>query len=195
MTNHAPRQSHLRSPDPEWRLPYQEAAERYGEIKFTGDAIAMVPQVIEVNKKMLSLDDALMTVAILMRGNRMIHTYGLDFYDQASKRIAFHKLADWVQRHGADGVVVISESWVSFLGKDEDLMDPNIVPARDRPDKMEAINVIGMTSDGRTAKAMCIFTRGADDQIKFGDTVHSGSVFFNSLEPVRRLWAKKEAEQ
>jgi hypothetical protein len=26
LTNHAPRQSHLRSSDPEWRLPYREAA-------------------------------------------------------------------------------------------------------------------------------------------------------------------------
>jgi hypothetical protein len=172
----------------------QEAVERYGEIKFTGDAIAMVPQVIEVNKKMLSIDGALATAAILMRGNRMIYTCALDFYDQGSKRIAFHKLADWVRRYGADGIVVTSESWVSFLGEGENMMDPNLVPARDRPDKKEAITVIGMTSDGRRAKAMCIFTRDANDQITFGDTVLSDSAHFNSLEPVRRLWQKETEE-
>jgi hypothetical protein len=173
----------------------RDAEERYGEVKFTGDAIAMVPQVIEVNKKMLSVDGALMTVAILMRGDRMIDTYGLDFYDQASKRVAFHKLANWVKRYGADGIVVVSEAWVSFLGENENPMDPNIVPPRDRPDRLEAINVVGITSDGRSAKVMCVFTRDADDQIEFGDTMVGDSVIFNSLEPVRRMWQKKATGQ
>jgi hypothetical protein len=76
----------------------QEAVKRYGEIALTGDAIAMVPQIIDVNKKMLKLDGALMTVAILIRGEQMIDTVSLEFYDQASKRIAFHKVGDWVRR-------------------------------------------------------------------------------------------------
>jgi len=172
----------------------QEAVKRYGENTLTGDAIAMVPQIMELNKKMLSLDGGLMTVAILMRGEQMIDTYSLEFYDQASKRIAFHKVGDWVRRYAADGVVVASESWIAFLEETEDLRDPNIIPARDRPDRQEAITVTGITKDGRALKAMCIFTRDANGQINFGDTVLTDSTHFNSLEPVRRVWEKRAAE-
>jgi hypothetical protein len=91
----------------------QEAVKRYGENELTGDAIALVPQIIEINKKMLSLDGGLMTVAILMRGDQIIDTFSLEFDDQASKRLAFHKVGEWVRRYGADGVVVVSESWAA----------------------------------------------------------------------------------
>lgn len=172
----------------------EKAVKRYGENNLTGDAIAMVPQVIEMNKKMLLLDGALMTVTILLRGDQMIDSYSLEFYDQASKRIAFHKVGDWVRRYGADGVVVTSESWVAFPREHEDLRDPNIVPARDRPDRQEAITVTGITSDGRTTEAICIFTRGADGQINFGDTVLTDSTYVNALEPIRRVWERMAAE-
>lgn len=172
----------------------QEARQRYGENSLTGDAIAMVPQVIEFNKKMLMMDGGLATVAILMRGEKMIDTVSLEFYDQASKRIAFHKVGDWARRYDADGVVIVSESWMAFLGKDEDVSDPNIIPARDRPDKQEAITVTGITKDGRTLKASCIFTRDTDGQISFGDTILTDSIHANTLEPVRRVWEKRAAE-
>ena len=60
----------------------EEAVKRFGGNNLTGDAITMVPQIIEINKKMLSLDGGLMTVAILMRGDQMIDTCSLEFYDQ-----------------------------------------------------------------------------------------------------------------
>lgn len=124
----------------------------------------------------------------------MIDTFSLDFYDQASKRIAFHKVGDWVRRYGADGVVVVSESWIAFLEETEDIRDPNIIPARDRPDRQEAITVTGITKDGRALKAMCIFTRDASGQINFGDTILTDSTYANLLEPVRRIWEKRAAE-
>jgi hypothetical protein len=172
----------------------QEARQRYGENSLTGDAIAMVPQVIEINKKMLMIDGGLATVAILMRGEKMIDTVSLEFYDQASKRIAFHKVGDWVRRFDADGVVIVSESWMAFLGKDEDVSDPNIIPARDRPNKQEAITVTGITKDGRMLKASCIFTRDTHGQISFGDTILTDSIHANTLEPIRRVWEKRAAE-
>jgi hypothetical protein len=171
----------------------EKAVKRYGENPLTGDAIAVVPQIIEVNKKMLSLDGGLMTVAILMRGERLIGTFSLEFYDQASKRIAFHKVGDWVKRYNADGVVVVAESWVAFPDEAE-FSDPNIVPARDRPDKQEAITVTGITKDGRTLEAMCIFTRDAGGQIKFGDTELTDSTYVNALEPVRRVWGQRAVD-
>ena len=147
----------------------QEAVQRYGENNLTGDAIAMVPQVLEINKKMLSMDGRLMTVAILMRGDKMIDTCSLEFYDQGSKRIAFHKVADWVRRYGADGVVLTSESWVAVLKEGENLLDPNTVPARDRPDKQKRYR-LELGAIARAAEAICIFTRDANGQVVFGDT-------------------------
>ena len=44
------------------------------------------------------------------------------------------------------------------------------------------------------ANAICIFTRDADGQINFGDTVLTNSTYPNTLEPVRRVWEKRAAE-
>ena len=40
--------------------------------------------------------------------------------------------------------------------------------------------VAGITKDGRAAEAMCIFTRDADGQINFGDTVLTDSTYVNT---------------
>jgi hypothetical protein len=174
-------------------LPDDSAAarERYGELKLTGDAIAQVPQIIELNKKMLTMDGSLATVAILMQGDRTIDTLMLDFYDQASKRIAIRRLADWVEHSNADGLIFISESWIGFMKPGEDPADPRTPPARNRPDRMEAIQVVAITRDGRASNSTCIFTREEDGTILFGETMQSSDAQLNALEPVRRRWREK----
>ncbi len=169
------------------------ARERYGETKLTGDAIELVPQIVEVNKRMLTLDGRLLAVAILMRGDRLIHSLGLEFSDQGSKRVAMHKVADWVERYNADGVVLVSEAWLAPMTPEENPADRRTPPASARPNRMEAISVAAITRDGRTADSICIFARLADGTFRFEDTIHNTDAQINSLEPVRRRWQAKSA--
>jgi hypothetical protein len=165
-----------------------EVEDRYGESKVTGDAIARVPQIIEMNMRMLARDGGLATVAIFMRDTYMIHFFGLDFFDQASKRLALRRVADLAERYNANGVILVSETWVAPIGPGEDPSDSRTVPARARPDRMEGINVVAITRDGRTASSTCIFSRNDDGTFVFGETAHGTGVQINLLEPLRRRW-------
>ena len=170
---------------------HTDSEARYGEMKLTGDAIARVPQIIEVNKRMLAIDGRLATVAILMRGDRIIDSFGLEFYDQGSKRVAIRKVADWAERNNADGVILVSEVWLAVMRPEDDPSDPNMLRPTDRPDRMEAIQVVAITRDGRTADSTCIFTREQDGSIVFDETIHGTNKQGGILEPIRRRWQAK----
>jgi hypothetical protein len=169
-------------------IPDSVSHDRYGKIRLTGDAIARVPQIIEVNKRMLMLDGGLATVAIFMRGDRAIDTLGLDFYDQGSKRVALHKVADWAERYDADGVIFVAEAWLTEIGPEENPTDPPKFPARAGDNRMEAITVAAITRDGRSTDSVCMFTREQDGKIVFDETLHDVGQQVNALEPVRRRW-------
>jgi hypothetical protein len=175
-------------------LSSEQLGDRYGEIQVTGDAIARVPQIIEINKRMLVRDGNLATVALLMRNEYMRHALALDFFDQASKRLALRRVAELTKRYGANGVILVSEAWVAAIGPDENLADPRILPARDRADRMEAINVLAITHDGRTATSTCIFVRNPDGTFNFSESAHDTGDQINLLEPIRRQWQEKPAK-
>ena len=139
-------------------------------------------------KRMLAVDKHLATVAWLLRDDRMVHMMPLFFPDQDSKRLLMRGLADLVERANANGVLLIAESWQALPELGEDLTDPTTRRASERPNRSEAIFVIGMTRDGRVAQCTTSLFRSIDGKISFGPSlvVHGGSV--NMMRPIVSRW-------
>lgn len=170
-----------------------QAGVRYGTVPMVGTLAELVSSAFEIAKRMLILDKALMTVAWLIRDNAVIEFYPLDFPDQAGKRLTMHRLAERVGQVGADGVVFIGESWLAFAGPDEDLRSAVMLPASLRPDRQEAIQVVGVNRSGETSDRTLSFKHGSDQEIVFGELMTDLGGQANFLEPVRRKWAEKGA--
>lgn len=169
----------------------RRAKARYGNFEASGNAIDIVPYAMEVAKRLLAADEELMTVAWLIRDDKMVSFFPMIFTNQAAKRIAMHRLADQVQRAQAEGVVLLAESWLAELDPDENLSDSTILPAGERSGRMEALHVSGITSDGRIAELIVPFSRASDGTIIYNDPIDIPGQN-NLLEPLRRKWAAME---
>jgi hypothetical protein len=64
------------------------------------------------------------------------------------------------------------------------------VPAGDRRDRLEAIQVIGLTRDGWLSERICPFTRTDEGEIVFGETISDAGGAVHLIEPIRRTWAR-----
>ncbi|TDD39045.1 hypothetical protein E1287_04360 [Actinomadura sp. KC06] len=168
----------------------ERARQRYGDFTVHGDAIERVPTVLEMARRMLTVDKSLATAAWLLRGDRMVGLMALQFYDQASKRLAMYKLAEHVARKRADGVLLICEAWIAAAEPGEDLRTGRPKPAGERPNRQEAVDVTGITRDGRHSHMLCLFTREESGEISFSPAVEDPSGTPNFLEPVKRVWEK-----
>ena len=155
----------------------------------TGNAIELVPNALEIAKRMLTADKRLMTVAWIVRGGRVIEFYPLDFPTQEAKRLTMHRLADRVAAANADGVVFIGESWVAEIDPGEDITDPRIQRASERPNRREVIQVNGFTRDGQKAERTLFFEHDANGEVVFGELLVDIGGVPNFLEPIRRRWA------
>jgi hypothetical protein len=167
------------------------AAQRYGEMPMIGDAIDRTRPMLEMNKKMLAADKGLLTVALFFKGDRLLDSMAFDFADQSSKRVGLRRVADRVELLDANGLMFISETWLAEMGPDEDPRDPRTLPAGLRPNRMEAIQILSITSDGRRADALCMFGRALNGDMIFGETFYDVGGDANILDPVRRKWERR----
>jgi hypothetical protein len=176
-------------------LPPEMVRQRYGDFKTPrGDAIARVLPATAMAKRMLAADKSLATLAWLIRADAVVDGMGLFFADDAGIRIGIHRLADRVGRTGADGVLLHAEAWWAPPA------DPAagegarpILPSK-RPDRREAIWVIGITRDGRVAQSFTPFSRAADGTIQFGPLQFTGGGFVRMLEPIAQKWREMDAD-
>jgi hypothetical protein len=162
--------------------------ERYGSLEVSGDAIARVPLAFEMGKRILEIDGHLVTSAWLLHGGKVCDLQALVFVDQKTKRLAMNYLATRVRQLDADGVVLMGEAWLAIPESGEDLSAPDTIPARDRPNRLEALQVLGITSDGRSTGRTAIFCH-TDQGIVVGEAdplEEAGAL--NLVRPILRVW-------
>ena len=167
----------------------KRARERYGTISMTGTVIELVPNALEIAKRMLSADAALMTVAWIIRGRAVVQFHPIDFPNREAKRLMMHRLADRVAVLNADGVIFIGESWIYEAEPAEGLDDAWVVQPAERANRREVIQVVGITRDGQTADRTLFFERGRDGKIIYGKLWVDIGGEINFLEPIRQKWA------
>jgi hypothetical protein len=167
----------------------EASRQRYGDYLLSeGDAIGRVQGATAMAKRMLATDKVLASIAWLLRGERIVGTMGVVFRDRESLSVQMHRLADLVERVDADGMVFFAESWHVVLDSRTDMGGPVALLPSERANRSEAIWVIGITRDGRTAESETLFFRGTDGKIFFGPT---GMVYGRSvklMEPIVKKW-------
>ncbi|MET9909991.1 hypothetical protein ABZZ74_24840 [Streptomyces sp. NPDC006476] len=178
-------------PDP---ATLKAAGERYGELKFpTSGPIENVPGFMAIARTLTEKDGHHGMFAFLYNGERVVATQELRFNDQDTKMLSFEGIADLVESTRADGIVIISESWLAIPTEKEKELKTIFFPARDRLDRMEGISVYAATRDGRQAELLSMIERGPNGEASCGEpidvTIPTGA---NTLTPIRRKWDDME---
>ena len=166
-----------------------QATQRYGRaVVIKGDAIERVQECFDMSKRVIEVDGYLLPSAMLLRGSKVCDLQYFVFDDQNTKRLAMVSMARRIERMEADGLVILNEVWWAMLKPEDDSASPTVIPARDRPDRKEAIQVLAITADGRRASRTAFFKR-TDQGIVVGDEIDAkvpGTL--NLLRPVFRVW-------
>jgi hypothetical protein len=121
---------------------------------------------------------------------QLITVIGFRFKDQAEKYMAFRRLAQSVDRLGADIVIVINEMWMAPLPAGG--LSPAMERAGERADRREGLAVIVATSDGRMRGYYSPFARDRDGRPIAGDvtTAEGDQQWMPSLAALQSVWAR-----
>lgn len=178
-------------PDP---ANLEAAEERYGQLKFpTSGPIDSVPGFMAMARTMMEKDGHHSTIAFLYNQDRGVATRGLQFDGQNTKMLAFEGLADLVESTRADGIVIISESWLAVPTEREKELKTIFFPARDRLDRTEGLTVYAATRDGRQVELLSMIERGPNGEASCGEPVEvTFPAGANTLTPIRRKWDDME---
>ncbi|GHF93157.1 hypothetical protein GCM10017667_23610 [Streptomyces filamentosus] len=174
-----------------------KARKRYGVNDFTrGNPIEIAPQMMDHARSVLARDKSHMNVVWLFRGDEVVEFMSPNYADQNAKYLAFHRIADRVETHRADGILLIAEMWYVNDYKYDD--QGKVIPARDRgKDRREALHVLSATRDGRVASLIAPFSRKLLGGIQLEDTFAEGDVEYSSLgilTPIIERWREMENE-
>ncbi|MFC9506165.1 hypothetical protein [Streptomyces sp. NPDC057002] len=173
----------------------QASAKRYKIPEFPdGDAIARVPGMMVVARKVMEKDGVHGTFAFCFKGESLLTIQAMQFDSQRTKILSFERLADLVESTRADGVLVIGEMWTALQTAREKQLGTVLFPARDRLDRMEALSVYAVTRDGRQAETVCFVERGPNGEARCGETtgIELGGAM-NTMIPVRKKWKEMES--
>lgn len=129
--------------------------------------------------------DAHVPIAILLYPNGHANIFGLQMQNRAEKHLMYRKLATDIEKSGANGIIVIAESWVLKLDKDKKSTHPN---------RQEALVLTAANSNGEVYPHAVIFTKDKNGKITFGeesiDFSKESSVF---LTPIMSVWKKQKS--
>lgn len=157
-------------------------------LKIEGDAIAAAPAIYALGKLFLQSDGAVIPADWFMRDDRIIDIRLLGYTDQIGKRLTMNSVAERVRLLNATGLLILSESWLATAPTEEALMTGEFVPARYRADRLEALNVLAATADGRMRSIVGQFSHEGDE-IVFGEATDDDSQgFFPLIMNVLKVW-------
>jgi hypothetical protein len=169
----------------------EEARRRYGDLgPIYGDGpLSSVPLIFENAKRLLVTDGYHITLCWLYKGDRIVKMDQIVVQDQVDKYVTYERLGERARQLDIDGVVHVGEVWWVQLRDDENPKTGPIVPARERPDRLEGLQAFGVTRAGERVARFAPFTRDADGKITFGPTVDdAGEPMF--LLPLTSHWRK-----
>jgi hypothetical protein len=139
----------------------------------------------ETAKQMLAKDKALQPTVFLLRGMEFVQVSAVQFRDRQEKFLVWQRIADDVERHGADGLIFIAEAWfapaAALLGRDQ---------VSEAPERQEIIHVVAAKASGGVYSSAVFFSRGLFNRIRFGETVEMEHVGLGFLDPVRQAWIR-----
>jgi hypothetical protein len=106
--------------------------------------------------------------------------------DQTEKYAFMRKIAEEVERTGADAIIDIHETWIT---SDIEAVERG-VPAGETVNKKEALTVSVFTKEGENRSYITLFTRGIIGNIKLQNTIVQNNDIFTYMNPVLKIWKK-----
>ncbi|PIU29043.1 MAG: hypothetical protein COT09_02955 [Candidatus Hydromicrobium americanum] len=97
----------------------------------------------------------------------------------------YRKFAADIEKSGANGIIVIAESWVLLLDKEKKSIHPN---------RQEGLILIAANSNGEVYTHATMFTKEKNGKITFGKEsidFSKESLFF--LTPIINVWRKQKS--
>ncbi len=166
----------------------EQLVKRYGKTVFPQEnnkdksvLFRLATQFKEQAKVMLSVDGYLVTVAMLLGKDNILHIMPLHFEDNNQKYAIMEVVAREVERRRATGIILIGEIWVAALDPQKPFRR-----AVECPEKTEAILVEAAgKSDG--AFSFCIPFSKEGEKIIFEQEEYS-EMPSNILAPVQKVW-------
>jgi hypothetical protein len=140
-----------------------------------------------LGRRILELDGFHRTFAWLHRDNDQVAMLVLDPEDQEDKVVKIRRLAQEVERTGADTVLFTTESW---FAPEVDVEDPRAtLRASQREDRREGLATYLLRREGDHAAWMTLFGRDEDGGVVLGDTDEQRDFPPIPLfAPVLRVW-------
>ncbi|MCW5896351.1 MAG: hypothetical protein KIT50_12185 [Bacteroidetes bacterium] len=143
-------------------------------------------QFFEIAKKILKKDGHHNHIAVLFLPNDQTTMLTLDLRDRSEKYLGFSRVAEEVERTGAQAFINICESWIAR----EDPSNPKQTPT-DSPHRLEALTLSAISSNGEEYHLLARFEhRGG--LIEIGPTQEAKGMGLSVLDPIRRVWAKQK---
>ncbi|MBA4866275.1 hypothetical protein H1V43_34145 [Streptomyces sp. PSKA54] len=171
----------------------QKVVEDYQLPEFPGgDAIARVPGMMKIARKVMEKDGFHGTFAFLLAGESILHIQAMGFDSQRTKLLSFERLARLVESSRADGLLVVGEMWMGVQTELEKKLNTVLIPARDRVDRTEGLSVYAVTRDGRRSEQVCTVTRGPNGETNCSDPVEFDPGIMNTMIPIFRKWKEME---
>ena len=135
-------------------------------------------------KYILSIDGYHVPTAILLYPDGHANIFGFQMQNRAEKHLMYRKLAADIEKSGANGVIVIVESWGLILDKDKKSTHPN---------RQEALVLTAANSNGEVYSHAVIFTKDKNGKITFGEeSIDFSKEFSVFLTPIMNVWKKQK---
>lgn len=156
---------------------------REGTYRISGDPIEVLPWFLEMGRAILLSGDSHGWMVFLFKGGKLLRTFHLAARDKADKYSLSIQVADTVIALGADGVLMVAESWLRTpIYNDRGVM----VGATKAIGEMLVFDA--MTKDGREESWVLPFTRNAFGLLTVQDPIKDDGRMMNFLAPVRAAW-------
>ncbi len=143
----------------------------------------LATQFKEQAKIMLAVDGELLTIAMLLSDDEILHMLPLHFDNNDHKYAMMEIVAQEVERRRATAIIVVGEVWVAPF-------DPNTPHRRaiDCPKKTEAIQVAALSKNGEEF-TYCVPFGKNEEEVSFGEETFA-EIPSNFLVSVKKVWAK-----
>ncbi|MFQ5799296.1 MAG: hypothetical protein ACE5H0_11505 [Bacteroidota bacterium] len=148
--------------------------------------IEMAENFFEIGKKILKKDGHHNHIVILILPNGQASMLTLELKDRSEKYLGFFRVAEEVERTGAQALINIVESWIAPL----DPSNPNQT-ATDWPNRLEVLTLSAISSQGEEYNLLARFEHRGE-QIEIGPTQKAEGMGSSFLDPIRRVWAKQK---
>jgi hypothetical protein len=168
----------------------ETAANRYGVVPnkmFSSKVSTPETTLIDLfttARKMFVVDKYHETIAFLLHAQLTIKLMQLDLQEHGEKYLIMRMLANEVTRHGADGVIFLSETWSAVF-------DPSMPFRRavDAPEKMEFLTGTLVTKIGDPVQLRALISR-VGDNVVLGETEILRDQAHIAFAPIYAAWGR-----